>query len=199
MDLTFNKYQKESGKTNICPGEISRTAVADRLNFAVHGLSGEAGEVAQLISKAIRDDSGEISEERRKSLFKEIGDVLWYTQEICTVLGFNIGSVAEANIDKLKDREKTKIRLMLQGYPHSVEEQSILTHVPKVLLGGKKKNPRRAHYHCEQMRKLGLNIGEKVKGMAALFSLRRDVGIIGKSISRIQLSGSDLKIEKLKA
>lgn len=71
----------------------------------VLGLVGESGEFADKIKKLIRDNEGEVSEEMRKELVKELGDVLWYVAVIATYLDTDFDSVAEANIAKLRDRQ----------------------------------------------------------------------------------------------
>lgn len=39
-----------------------------------------------------------------KQLHKELGDVLWCVAALCTKLGFDMGDIMAANIDKLKER-----------------------------------------------------------------------------------------------
>jgi NTP pyrophosphatase (non-canonical NTP hydrolase) len=42
------------------------------------GLAGEVGEVVEHIKKALRDDAGVITGNRRAALTTELGDALWY-------------------------------------------------------------------------------------------------------------------------
>ena len=74
------------------------------LNYASNGL-GEVGEVQGKIKKIFRDAGGDFEPDRIKEIGKEIGDVLWYVAEVCTVLGLDMGEVAEQNIKKLYDRK----------------------------------------------------------------------------------------------
>ncbi len=67
------------------------------------------GEVAEKIKKVIRDDNFEITEERRETLKKEIGDVLWYMAQLCTELDLSLEEVARLNIDKLQSRKKRDV------------------------------------------------------------------------------------------
>lgn len=64
------------------------------------GLSGETGEVLELLKKAVfhRHPLD------REKLTKELGDVLWYLSAIATHAGIDLGVVAEQNIDKLMAR-----------------------------------------------------------------------------------------------
>lgn len=72
---------------------------ADLLN-GVLGLTGEAGEVADLVKKGIFHQKG-IDETHLK---KEIGDVMWYVAMICESCGFSLDDVMETNVEKLKAR-----------------------------------------------------------------------------------------------
>jgi NTP pyrophosphatase (non-canonical NTP hydrolase) len=48
----------------------------------------------------------EITEERRQKILKELGDVFWYAAQLCTELNVNMGEVAQANLDKLAERQR---------------------------------------------------------------------------------------------
>lgn len=63
-----------------------------------------AGRVSEHAKKALRDDDGKLTEERRKAVLKELGDVLWYVTACATEAGFSLREVAEANLAKLHDR-----------------------------------------------------------------------------------------------
>lgn len=64
------------------------------------GLAGEVGEVAELIKKELRDDSGI----HQTILKKELGDVLAYLTNIANMYGISLEDVAIANIEKLESR-----------------------------------------------------------------------------------------------
>lgn len=94
----FNKYQSD----------VMRTAATSKdptLQFAVLGLgiSGEAGEVSDIIKKVV-GHGHELTPELKQKLSKELGDVLWYVAALADHLGFDLSSVANANIEKLKAR-----------------------------------------------------------------------------------------------
>jgi NTP pyrophosphatase (non-canonical NTP hydrolase) len=98
MDL--NTYQEKASTTaTFTDTGILRTA------YLTLGLTGEAGEVAEKVKKAIRDNGGEISSEKKNDLKKELGDVLWYVSQLARVLGFTLEEVAQKNIEKLADRK----------------------------------------------------------------------------------------------
>lgn len=71
----------------------------DLLN-GVLGLTGEAGEVADLVKKGIFHEKG-IDIEHLK---RECGDVLWYLAMICDSVGITLNEVMQTNVDKLLAR-----------------------------------------------------------------------------------------------
>jgi NTP pyrophosphatase (non-canonical NTP hydrolase) len=104
--LHLRDYQRRASATAFYPGKDGINGLA----YAALGLNGEAGEVAEKVKKALRDDHGIISEERRIGLKKELGDVLWYLAQACTELGLHLEDVAEANLAKLADRDARGVR-----------------------------------------------------------------------------------------
>lgn len=70
----------------------------------VLGLAGESGEVTEKIKKILRDKSGVLSDDDRHAIVKELGDVLWYVAAIAHLLGSDLETVAQKNLDKLADR-----------------------------------------------------------------------------------------------
>ena len=67
-------------------------------------LNGEAGEVAEKVGKAFRDNDGIFDMQRRQDIAKEIGDVLWYCAAVARDLGLSLGDCAIGNFTKLIDR-----------------------------------------------------------------------------------------------
>lgn len=91
--MLFNEYQQKAMET--------RLASAD-MTYALLGLAGEAGEVANKAAKAVRDDWDE--DRLREELKGELGDVLWMVAAICSDLHIGMNEVAQLNINKLRDR-----------------------------------------------------------------------------------------------
>ncbi len=96
--MTLNEYQEQAQSTAIYPKEHSKG-----LLYAVLKLNGEAGEVAELLGKALRDDGGSISG-KFDDFVKELGDVLWYVAAVAENLGIDLEYVAQQNIEKLQSR-----------------------------------------------------------------------------------------------
>ena len=100
----FDLYQREAGMTAIYPERF------DNLYYPALGLAGEAGEVCEKIKKIMRDKNGNLTEEDRDLLVKELGDVLWYVSALADELDVFLGTVAATNIEKLRSRqERNKI------------------------------------------------------------------------------------------
>src|SRR3974390_3497881 len=89
--MDFDEYKKLSKRTALYPEYGARWV------YPALGLASEAGEVADKIKKAIRDHGGEINEERKQAIQKELGDVLWYVAQLCSDLDLSMAETAQAN------------------------------------------------------------------------------------------------------
>src|SRR5215831_11954039 len=96
----FETYQRESRKT------WNLVATDHPIVYPTLGLANEVGEVAGKVKKIFRDKGGQISEEDRRALKGELGDVLWYLTQICTELDLTLEEVARANLEKLFSRQE---------------------------------------------------------------------------------------------
>lgn len=126
---TLANYQRLATRTAIYPGQGTPIGLA----YCALKLNGEAGELAEHVGKAMRDDdflpvsqcsredppfwlvanlNGVLTPERKALLIKEVGDVLWYASAICNELGISLEDAATQNLVKLWDRSK---RNTLQG------------------------------------------------------------------------------------
>lgn len=104
--MELNEYQKHVLRTANraeypkCIGEWEDTrAVFDAMVWGL-GLTGEAGEVADLLKKGIGHGHG-VDVDKLK---KELGDVLWYIGALAHAYGLSLDDVAWANVSKLKAR-----------------------------------------------------------------------------------------------
>lgn len=94
---TLNEYQREAGKEAFYE--------KDDIIYLALGITGESGEVADHVKKMLRDDGGQLTDERKEILVKELGDVLWYVSRMADRLGISLEDVAKNNIKKIKDRK----------------------------------------------------------------------------------------------
>ena len=97
--VQLSEYQCLSRRTAEYPREAW-------LSYPALGLCGEAGEVAEHVKKAIRDDGGTISAARRAAMARELGDVLWYVSQLASELGLELDAIAAENLDKLLSRQR---------------------------------------------------------------------------------------------
>lgn len=106
--LGINDYQKKAHETAKYPP--CRVECTNRTYFGyaypVLGLAEEAGEVAGKFAKALRDEDGDISLEKRDEIVKELGDVCWFVAELSTILGVTLEEVMQKNLDKLASRKE---------------------------------------------------------------------------------------------
>lgn len=101
--MNLNKYQKLSKRTMPEPqlkiDEIEIYSSDSKANYAM-GLSGEAGEVTDLIKKELFHGH----KEEPEKVLKELGDVLHYLSGLATMYGYTLDEVARTNIKKLSER-----------------------------------------------------------------------------------------------
>lgn len=106
--MTGNEYQElamrtmnpsDTEKFASLMGVNHRVCVGSLVN-GVMGLTGEAGEAADIVKKGIFHGKGVDMEH----LKKELGDVMWYVALICESCGWELCDVMRTNVDKLKKR-----------------------------------------------------------------------------------------------
>jgi NTP pyrophosphatase (non-canonical NTP hydrolase) len=102
-EKSLDEYQEIAIKSAIFPGRGEPLG----LMYCALKLNGEAGELAEHVGKAMRDDAfgpEPLTTARRELIIKELGDVLWYLSAIADCLGIKLGDVGYTNLQKLKDR-----------------------------------------------------------------------------------------------
>jgi NTP pyrophosphatase (non-canonical NTP hydrolase) len=113
--MTLNEYQEGAARTG---NGVSSTK--EGLSLVGLGITGEAGEVADLIKKHLHHghelDAGK--------LIKEAGDVLWYISLLATVLGVTMEDIGEANLAKLRKR-----------YPNGFSHEASINREPELERG----------------------------------------------------------------
>ena len=93
--MTINEYQKLAMRTS------NKDMMPDDhlLNGAL-GLTGESGEVADLVKKCLMQGH----DLDLDHVAKELGDICWYIAETATAIGYDMETIMQMNIDKLKKR-----------------------------------------------------------------------------------------------
>ena len=93
----------------------------ERLGLCGLGLSGEIGEVVDLIKKHLYHRNGKsLDVEKMKD---ELGDVLWYFSVLCTTLGFTFEDVMDASIAKLERRHPSGFTPLYTSDSHTSEPE----------------------------------------------------------------------------
>ena len=85
------------------------TALDSALNFTYlsAGSTAELGEALGILAKHVRDNPGEpLSEEQKKSLTKEIGDVYWFLALFQYLTDIKGSDVLQVNVNKLMSRKE---------------------------------------------------------------------------------------------
>lgn len=92
--MTGNEYQKLASRT-------IRTDMtgAETEYHALHGMVSEIGELHSIYQKRYQGHM-----DTAEHCMKEVGDLLWFVAEYCTVNGWKLEDVMQMNIDKLEKR-----------------------------------------------------------------------------------------------
>lgn len=93
--MELNEYQQLALRTAGDHGDAQH-----RLMYTALGLNGEAGEVAEIIKKALFHGH----DLDKDMLLKELGDVMWYVAVLADTLGLSLDEVGKENIAKLRRR-----------------------------------------------------------------------------------------------
>lgn len=93
--MTINEYQELAMRTS----NKELTPSYHLLNGAL-GLTGESGELADLVKKSWMQ--GHILDVEHVA--KELGDICWYIAETATAIGYDLETIMVMNIDKLNKR-----------------------------------------------------------------------------------------------
>lgn len=93
--MNANEYQKLAERTM-----TDDTTRLDRMTNAALGLSGESGEIADMIKKHLYHGH----QLDLVKLRKELGDVQWYIAQMCNAIDTTVGEIMELNVKKLTAR-----------------------------------------------------------------------------------------------
>lgn len=93
--MNLQQYQKEVARTCATSGNHGET-----LKMAGFGLSGEVGEVNDMLKKYMWHDHPLDMEHFKK----ELGDVMWYLATLANEFEISLDDVLEENVEKLRKR-----------------------------------------------------------------------------------------------
>ena len=115
MTVDFKRYEKfvdavtsDSSKDFVYLAdrlvELDRKgANIERLTTAAVGMSAESGEFLEIVKKMVFQGKP-WTDDNRKHLIIELGDVMWYVAQACMALDISFDEVIEKNVDKLQAR-----------------------------------------------------------------------------------------------
>ena len=95
--MTINEYQKETLRT---ARGMNHKDTLDKIMNGVLGLTGESGEVADMLKKHCYQGHALDTEH----VAKELGDIAWYIAFTADALGYDLETILQMNVDKLRKR-----------------------------------------------------------------------------------------------
>jgi NTP pyrophosphatase (non-canonical NTP hydrolase) len=122
--LTFAEYQSASTRTDHTGNDPQ-----DGILVAVLGITGEAGDLATLFKKRLRDGPGFTV--YAEQCTEELGDILWYMATLCTKLGLTLDEVAARNLTKTRARWE-KFKSSHEGRPFLDEAYPAKERIPRL-------------------------------------------------------------------
>ena len=101
MNMFVNDYQKSALRTE---SKVYNSYASSRIVQGLMGLNGESGEAIDILKKHLFQ--GHPLD--RAHLAKELGDVAWYLAVTADAIGYDLETIFQMNIDKLKERYPDK-------------------------------------------------------------------------------------------
>ena len=108
--MELNDYQKQA-MTTCMPS-------SENFSYMILNLVGEVGEFSSKVAKAIRKEQLKIKENElcgtgnydavetlSKEMMLEVSDIMWQVSGLCSVMGWTLEEVCQANLDKLASRK----------------------------------------------------------------------------------------------
>lgn len=95
--MTINEYQTEALRTAAGMNHPSNDEI---LLNGVMGLAGESGECVDMMKKHLFQGH----ELDKEHIAKELGDVAWYIALSAYAMGYDLETILQMNVDKLRKR-----------------------------------------------------------------------------------------------
>tara|TARA_B100000989_G_scaffold150611_1_gene112294 strand:- start:1395 stop:1802 length:408 start_codon:yes stop_codon:yes gene_type:complete len=104
VDKVTSEASKSSDKMNERIEYLNANGVeVSRLLTASIGLSGEVGELNEIIKKVLFQ-SKTFDSATHEHMKRELGDIMWYVAQACLALNVDLSDVIVTNKDKLSNR-----------------------------------------------------------------------------------------------
>ena len=94
--MTINEYQQLALRTNPVKENKSMQGILQ----GVMGINGEAGECIDIVKKYLFQEH-DLDDHH---LALELGDVAWYVAQAADALGYDLETIMQMNLDKLRAR-----------------------------------------------------------------------------------------------
>lgn len=115
--MTFKEYQEQVKTTTKYPmiqavfepdegiddlGNTYSVSTIKDINFiySAMGLSGEIGNINEILERYVYGKDKNISEEHKQDLSDRIGNILWHLSELSSSLNMSLEDIAENNIKR---------------------------------------------------------------------------------------------------
>ena len=126
--MDVSQYTAATLSTAVYPEAGGQTE--RELNYLIHGLTGEAGELSNAFKKLIRNNLVTLTRakglvlpfDQRDKLIDELGDVMWYAARIAHTLDLSLEEVMQRNVEKL---QKRKAADQLKNHPQEVDHHPV--------------------------------------------------------------------------
>lgn len=92
--MTINEYQQEALRT------VNDDSILPQFLNGVMGLAGESGECVDMVKKHLFQGHSLDT----KHFAKELGDVAWYLAVTAYDIGYDLETILQMNVDKLRNR-----------------------------------------------------------------------------------------------
>lgn len=93
--MTINEYQQNALRT-----EAGGNNTYPRILNGLMGLNGESGEAIDILKKHLFQGH----ELDKEHIAKELGDIAWYLAVSADAIGYDLETILQMNVDKLKKR-----------------------------------------------------------------------------------------------
>lgn len=81
-----------------------QNSLKDRIVYNTMSLAGEAGEIIEIVKKAIFQQNRELTTQEIEKIKDEVSDEFWFQAALCDTIGLNFEDIMKHNLIKLNKR-----------------------------------------------------------------------------------------------